>query len=677
MTKSILLALFIAPIALMAQTNVGINTNNPAFDLDIRGTNDADDGGELQLATPNQTNFLRFFGGRLGDANPFMAFTDTDTFHIVTTSTSPDWSTYTRRMTIRPNGYVGIGTQSPEAQLDIRKVGDSSSLLRFQTDRPWVWRQYSSGPDTRLALQSEVNSKAFEIRAPAGKRIASFWVNDNFGRISLVPDTSGEVGIGVLDPTAKLQIAHNSTIPSPQLRLTEQGDDFARIKIENTLNPGSYWDIAGHSDTLHTGSHLNFFYGGPEGNGDRMTIRGDGNVGIGTTSPTAKLHVNGDIRVADLSGAGDRNVIVDANGKFKTGNIGAGGSDADWVETASYVYNNTHDIGIGTTSPGSRLHIIGPIGNAVSGSLKLTYPGTPPFHIDAHSMVLGGGNIDVVGTLNNTLNLQPNSVGGVKMVGGGGGVGIGGNPSANLKLSVTGARIANAGDPALSDATLSIWNTDGNISQMIIDANEISTVDEDLNLNQLSSKNVIMVKGGGKVGVNTANLASTMNIEGFDNNGTVASLQLVSSGGQKMLMDGNEIDVTGTGGALYLNYNSGLPVAIGTNTLASGYQLNVGGKIIGEEMRVQLEGSWPDYVFQEDYKLMSLEELSETIKNDGHLPGIPKASVIEQEGLELGDMQKRMMEKIEELTLHMINMNERVVALEKENATLKAQLERK
>ncbi len=104
-------------------------------------------------------------------------------------------------------------------------------------------------------------------------------------------------------------------------------------------------------------------------------------------------------------------------------------------------------------------------------------------------------------------------------------------------------------------------------------------------------------------------------------------------------------------------------VCIGTTSPAAGYLLSVGGKIISEEVRVQLEASWPDYVFAHDYKLPQLSHVKEFIAQNKHLPDIPPASVIEKNGLDVGDMQKRMMEKIEQLTLYVIDLQEQITDL--------------
>jgi hypothetical protein len=110
---------------------------------DFRGADDYISGGDLQLSTPNETNFLRLFGGRLDDPHPFIAFHELDTFHLVTTSA--DFSTYTRRMTMLPNGFVGLGTDKPSAELDIVSddVDDGVKLQMSNSDTSHFLRLYS------------------------------------------------------------------------------------------------------------------------------------------------------------------------------------------------------------------------------------------------------------------------------------------------------------------------------------------------------------------------------------------------------------------------------------------------------------------------------------------------------------------------------------------------------
>ena len=95
-------------------------------------------------------------------------------------------------------------------------------------------------------------------------------------------------------------------------------------------------------------------------------------------------------------------------------------------------------------------------------------------------------------------------------------------------------------------------------------------------------------------------------------------------------------------------------IGIGT-TNTSGYQLSVGGKIRAEEVKVEAT-PWPDYVFSDEYDLPELHETEAYIQQHKHLPGLPSAAEVEANGLNLGEMNARLLEKIEELTLYQIEM---------------------
>ena len=108
-------------------------------------------------------------------------------------------------------------------------------------------------------------------------------------------------------------------------------------------------------------------------------------------------------------------------------------------------------------------------------------------------------------------------------------------------------------------------------------------------------------------------------------------------------------------------------VSIGT-TDSHGYRLAIAGKAVAEEIVVKLQGTWPDYVFSNEYKLPSLTEVEQFIRINKHLPQVPRAQDVEENGLPLGDMNAILLKKIEELTLYMI-------ALKKENENLTKRVE--
>ncbi|WP_053003722.1 hypothetical protein [Sphingobacterium sp. Ag1] len=103
---------------------------------------------------------------------------------------------------------------------------------------------------------------------------------------------------------------------------------------------------------------------------------------------------------------------------------------------------------------------------------------------------------------------------------------------------------------------------------------------------------------------------------------------------------------------------------VGIGTDAPTEKLSVKGKIRAQEIKVET-ANWPDYVFAESYQLPTLKETAAFIEKNKHLPGVPKATEVEENGLSLGEMNRILLQKIEELTLHMIDKDKRIDALEK------------
>lgn len=111
-----------------------------------------------------------------------------------------------------------------------------------------------------------------------------------------------------------------------------------------------------------------------------------------------------------------------------------------------------------------------------------------------------------------------------------------------------------------------------------------------------------------------------------------------------------------------------------TATKIAPYALAVNGDAIFNKAKVKLYSAWPDYVFKNDYQLPSLEEIELFIKKNRHLPGVPSEKEVNENGIDLGGMQSVLLEKVEQLTLYMIELNKKVNQLEKENESLKAAL---
>jgi hypothetical protein len=127
----------------------------------------------------------------------------------------------------------------------------------------------------------------------------------------------------------------------------------------------------------------------------------------------------------------------------------------------------------------------------------------------------------------------------------------------------------------------------------------------------------------------------------------------------------HKLDVNGnifTSGKLLIN---------STLAKAGNFALAVNGDAIFNRAVVRLYGSWPDYVFADNYRLAPLEEVEAFIKKYKHLQGVKPASEVAEDGIDIGSTQKALTEKIEELTLYLIEQNKQIKKLQAELDSLK------
>lgn len=126
-----------------------------------------------------------------------------------------------------------------------------------------------------------------------------------------------------------------------------------------------------------------------------------------------------------------------------------------------------------------------------------------------------------------------------------------------------------------------------------------------------------------------------------------------------------------------LVYDNGTGVGVATTNVGdTAYRLFVERGIRTRKIKVD-QASWPDYVFDSSYQLLPLQELRKFIIKNGHLPDMPPASEVEGQGLNLGDNQAALLRKIEELTLYLLQLDEAMNRLRKENEQLRRQANRR
>lgn len=383
-----------------------------------------------------------------------------------------------------------------------------------------------------------------------------------------------------------------------------------------------------------------------------------GDIGVGVLFPGEKLDIDGSIKLR--SGSSDIKFETDqATGAFlkfspglvfnRTGTNTVLGT-FEYIDTlgfsnfmrmrmegnnsAGLIINTSNDVGVGTVDPRARLHVLG--GNdetirisSLTASIQFT---------DVLPLQNKKGFIDVSGTDFRIGTNSENNTG--KFI-----VRVNGNNTINITPTTNNVGIGTetpieklhvAGNTFVSGYAIigGIANIGGNTA--IAGDLTINTVNPIIQLNNSGvAKGFVQLSGDNiRVGTNSGNAAGKFVIR--------------TNGGDRFFVDGSG------------NVN------IGSQTDAPGYILRVGGKMICEEVKVKLQSSgWPDYVFSEKYKLPTLTELNDFIKTNKHLPNIPSAAEVEKNGLEVGDMQKRMMEKIEELTLYIIDLKKEIDAIKK------------
>ncbi len=259
---------------------------------------------------------------------------------------------------------------------------------------------------------------------------------------------------------------------------------------------------------------------------------------------------------------------------------------------------------------------------------------------------------------------------------GSGNVGIGTtNPS--MPLTVKGPNTI--ADFQSTAASALLYFTPSGYDQWRIGAGEISANDFGIrdmttNLNRLSIDQTRMLVSNGP------SIRSQLTIS--DTN--TSSIMLRAGASQQSVL-ASDVGLSIRTGANWTNADAGGVTAmavltngnVGIGITNPGYPLDVNGTIHAKEVIVDTSGA--DYVFASNYKLMPLPEVEQAIRRDKHLPGIPSAQQMSSGGLSVGDLQAKLLAKIEELTLHQIEQEkqlkeqaQRIEHLENENAELRA-----
>ena len=459
--------------------------------------------------------------------------------------------------------------------------------------------------------------------------------------------SSGAAGIGTTTPSSSSLLEIKSTTKGlliPRMTQTQRNAIASPAKglliYQTTNTPGFYfydgsaWDAVSSTELWQkTGTSIYYT---------------SGKVGVGINSPAYKLDVNGDINISsgnylrvngikilrDNPNSGDNNVFLGdyadtaSSPGFRSTAVG---SYALSKNTAGYntafgstsLQNNT--TGTSNTAVGEKAlqaNTTGTVNTAVgSGALQSNTASSKNTAVGFQSLFANTASFNTaVGyySLNKNTSGSSNTAIGLQ----------------SLYVNTTGQNNVALGANCLFANTTGSDNT---------------AVGFGLFSNLSGSENTGIGFGAlGGNGSGTGNTALGSNADVSANNLTNAT----AIGYYAKVAQSNSLILGGTG-----NY----AVKVGIGTTSPQYTLSVNGTIQAKEVRV--ETGWSDFVFDKNYKLRTLNEVEKYINQNHHLPEIPSASDIQKNGLALADVQTKMMQKIEELTLYIIQLQKEIDAL--------------
>lgn len=362
----------------LANGNVGISTINPSVKFHVTGS-----GAQPLMQIGDYFNMRADGVMNWGASSMSYGLLSWDTGKVmIGGKTGIDYSLLAgnaERMRITAGGNVGIGTTSPVAKLDLYE-NVTNSGLRFSNTGASGYGSISAfnagGSHLySLARRDDVNTGDLSISAFGGIGLTGGRTTSGAtSSYQMYINSSGNVGIGTTTPSSLLTLAG---INSPKIAIVSAGGGAGVFQMNGYVNystSDSYGWTGYNGYNIIRGRTLNGFGDVFVGRNDAITILGtNGNVGIGTTTPGAKLDIAGDLRAYGANGgtlalfkgsaAGGTRVLTHGNGDGLIRVEDASGAARVQV-SPQLSYFNTGNVGIGTTTPTSLL--------SVAGSFRLT-----------------------------------------------------------------------------------------------------------------------------------------------------------------------------------------------------------------------------------------------------------------------------------------------------------------
>jgi len=374
---------------------VGIGTSSPTKRLHVKNSSN-DDNNILLVEASGSTTYGVYlksaFSGQMGRVGALsqsdgdldgasIAFED---FGRDIAFRTNEGSNNSEKARILANGNVGIGTTSPDVPLEVVSASPTNGIVADFVNST------NAGGTTAAIKLSNADSEACDVVLGANRVGANFG-SDFFISLSDGVDGSnqerfriteaGNVGIGTSSPSNYSGAANDLVIAgSGQKGMTIATTDGSQTSIFFADSDSGAGEYAGAINYFHNDDHLEFYTASAE----RMRIDSSGNVGIGTTNPTTKLHLSGDSVNLSLDGTGAAGTPITSislsRGSVDWGiHSGIGGGNLFGIkdnQNSAYrlAIDTSGNVGIGTTVPEERLHVLGQavfenIGNTNRGNI--------------------------------------------------------------------------------------------------------------------------------------------------------------------------------------------------------------------------------------------------------------------------------------------------------------------
>ncbi len=602
----------------------------------------------------------------------------------------------------------------------VNKIGIGSGWGELYTPRTTLHLHEFNSTNTYLNITNQTTgfpsgnqTLGMFVGMTGNKATISNFQNDNLVLATgtterLIVTPTGNIGVGISTPQNLVHI-HNKVGTIPTLKEEENKSLLATsvygIQITN-LNTGTSSSSGLLIGLLGNGNarivqQRNYNLSLGVNNTDVITINSSKNVGIGTTTPTAKLHTKGTLRfeslATDTAFQNQKVLITDATGNVSQipanligDNLGnhtasqnikmndqwlSNDGDAEGIKVSNHgdVFISGN-LGVGVATPLAKVHIAS---SANNGACMLIgnnpYEGEGLALMDVcnqeHSWIRGEIGHGYQPTTSGWQITGEYNYGGIRF--GGNGIRfVAGTPADATPKEV--AIITNEGDFRINDGIKQInignsysnapyylssylgFNAQRNSQGQWLFASDGANNGGSAFINDVAG-NLRIVTYKPTQGTTTATLSEAE----FLTNTSLLITSTKKIGLRTTYLDANaDVQIKGS---TYVEDQLGIGICLSANNNPKGYRLAVNGTIGAKDIYIEIdETPWPDYVFEPEHKLMPLSDMERYIHNHKHLPDIPSAKEIKENGLSLAEINALLVKKVEELTLYIIELNKKI-----------------